>query len=554
MAGSGLVPNLRIWLSVSRIELLRDLRWLRAQDYVLLGTVVVALLATPGLWFTYRLMIDVGESFVTGSPPLATATTLVVVGWMFTVCLFVADGAGSNGEIGNKSAILTMRPVRDIAPGLLFTEIVKMAPYVFVPIAVVYLGLSVGVGTVRPFLSGLALGVVLTVSSGLIGYPIGVTLLGGIRQYRHLKAIKPIIGVVLGITYFATIFTGGFTAVVDIVRPVSTSAPLGWLGALAFATVPGADVSSADAASAVAATVLLVPVGIVGTVFAARHTWYVEEIANGDGGTRDSTDELDGTDATVFARILGSLCRTREAYGIARVSLLRRYRSPASLSYGAFPLLGAIPLFEQLLTTGSVPWYTPWLVIGYGGWFAGLAFTANVLGNQGRTLPLLLTSRTSGLQVVWGSIVAATIVVAPVTSVLAVGSGVAANRPPTELLGVGFAAPAVVVASATLATGIGTTFPRVTTVDISSSKNLELPSKYTLWLFSMVVICGAYATAIVVDETARIVATGLLSTYALDVDPSTLELLSGITIVLLVAGIPVSCLRAARQFDTYRLS
>lgn len=549
---SGSLPSPRISALVARVELRRDLRWVRAQDYMVLGAIAVVLLSIPGLWFMYQMTRDAGAALAAGSTTASSAWTIVAAGWLFTALILVADGVGDNGEPSDENAILTMRPPKDVAGALLLTETVKMTPYVVVPGLVAYLGLSVGAGTPLPFVGGLAVMLVGLASAGAVGYPLGVALKGVVRRYRRVNAIKPLVGVVLAVAYFGVIFTGEVSTVVRSIDPLLRTPPLGWLGDLALLTTPGAEASTLDAALVVALTVVLCPLGALGTVLAARYTWYTDEIHDGETEAQDDA-ESEPSSGTLDA-VLGLVCRRPGTRGVAATSLVRAYRAPRQLSFGAVPLLASIPLFEQLFVTGSVPWYAPWFVVGYGGWMAGLAFTANILGNQGQTLPMLLTARTTARQVVRGTVIAAVLVTVPAVTVLALGAGVFADLPTLELVAVGVSAPVVVVASAVLATGIGTAFPRFEAMSVSSSTEALPPSKYSLGLFSTLVSFVVVATALVLDDTARTIGSLLLNDtlpFGLTINAGTLELVAVGTLVLLVAAVPASYAYAVRCIENY---
>ncbi len=552
----GALPALAISAVIAKTELRRAARKIRDQDVWLallavgvLGFVVVSPLA-------FDAARDVGASLAAGDDgalthaPLAAAAT-----WVFLAAFMVVSGVGSYGEVDNADGMLTIRPPKDVAGGLFLSSLAQYIPWIAYPVAVVYAGLSVGAGTPLPFAGGVAAGAVVLLSSCAVGYPVGLFLKGVFRRSETLSRLKPVLGVAAGAIYFWLMFSGEFVTVAQTIEPAVLASPLGWLDDLALLTTPGASASSLAAVGAVSLAAVLFPVGVLATVRAARYAWYVDRAE--DNGTQATEPEDAGTaPAGRLGRLLSTVCRRQGTAGVAAVTLVRAYRAPMQSLFVAVPLLFAFPLFEQLLTSGSLPWYAPWLVVFYGAWAAGAASPLNVLGNQGATLPTLLTARSDGRTAVRGTVLAAVLLVAPLTTLGAAWTATAAGVPRAEAVAVTVAAPVGVVAGSVLAAGFGALFPRFESIDVTASRSAVLPSKAAFGLFSLLLTVGQVGAVFTASLTARRIGSVLLSErlpFGLTPSASTLESVGWFLVVLVLAAVPVAYLVAARRIDTYRL-
>jgi hypothetical protein len=242
---------------------------------------------------------------------------------------------------------------------------------------------------------------------------------------------------------------------------------------------------------------------------------------------------------------------------VATVVLLRAYRAPLQLIYVVVPLFLLVPTIEATVTTGFVPDWLPWSMLLYGGWVAGAAFPLNLLGNQGATLPTVLTASIRGRQVVHGYVLAAVLVWTPLTAAAAIGTGQLAGRSTRSLLSVGLAAPVAVTAGAILAAGFGTAFPRFQSIDLTGSTKALLPSKTAFALFSMAATLTVTAVGVLVDDIYRLVMSDILSTYlpfGITVTPSGLETGAQVGAVFVLVVVPLAYLFATRRIDNYTLS
>jgi ABC-2 type transport system permease protein len=551
------VPDARAAVELARVDLVRGYRWLRGQDFWLLYSAVSAVGFAFIALFAYALGHDTGLALAAGETPwfaAGGAATAWSVVWLFTVAMLVADAVGSNGDLDHDGHYLTLRPAADVAGGKVASAAVKFAGFVFLPVLALYVGLSLGTGTPTPLVGGVAAAVLTVASATAVGYPVGLGLKGAIRRSAVLTRLKPILGVGVGLAYFAVMLTGEFTTVVETLRPVLRAPPLGWLADLSLVTTPGVTPATTGVVGAVLLCVAVTVAGVLLTVPAARYAWRTDRTVTTEDGDEDV--ETTAPDHAID-RVLAWVTRAPATRGVASTALLRVYRSPLQLVFVAFPLLAAIPVGEQVLASGTVPWYAPWLAVWYGAWAAGAALPLNPLGNQGSALPPLLTSPADGRHVVHGHVLAAAVVAVPVTGTAAGLLADAAGYAPVEVLGVVLAAVGAVLAASVLAAGLGSLFPRFEAVDFAGSRRAVPPSKVAYGAFSTVLTATVVAGAAVQHDFAREVVSVLASRvlpFGWTVDAGGVETAAWVVLVAVTVALPVAYRVAVRRLRAYRLS
>jgi len=541
-------------LELARVDVRRGVRWALSQDFwVLYGLVAAAGFAFMG-WVSFDLGRTAGRQLAAGETTWLLSTgawTVWSVLWLFAVGLLTVDAVGSNGDLDADGYYLSVLSVPDVVGGKLLASAAKFTPFLLALAVPGHVGIALGAG--EPLsLVGCGVATLLTVASATaVGYPLGLTLKGLVRRSATLTRLKPLVGGALGVTYLVVMFSGEFTTVVARIEPVLGTPPLGWLGDLALATTTGVGASPAGAAGALVVGGVVVVAGAALATPAARYAWETDR-------ARPAADD-DESDATPPAdpvgRLLGAAPVSQPTRGIAVTTLQRVVRSPFQLVFAAVPLLAAIPMGEQVLTTGTVPWYAPWLVVWYGAWAAGAAVPLNPLGAQGATLPALLSSPASGGQVVRGHVVAAALPVAPLTAATAVGVGVLGDQSATQLAAVGVAAVAVVVAASVLAAGIGTTFPRFEALDLGNAREAVPPSKVAFGVFGTALSLSVVAVAVVTGDLARELVAALL-TQSLPFDPTVgpdaVATAGWVVLCLAAPSVPLAYRTAATRIENYR--
>lgn len=559
----GRVPSPSISAVIARVELRRMLRRIRAQDVWLALVAVSSLIFVAILPLVFDIGRDWGATFASGDAgPASTVGLVLATAWVFQIAMGVVAGVGSYGEVDNAAGMLTIRPPKDVAGGMLLLNVAGYAPYLFVPVTAGFAGIAVGAGTATPLAGGIVATAAILASAMALGYPAGLALKGAIRRSAWLSRLKPVVGAVVGVAYFWVMFSGHLPAVVDALDPVLRGPPLGWLADLALVTTPGAGADPLGAAAALGLAIVAVPVGTLATVRAATFAWFVDEARGTDdldtSGAHGSSDATatEPTKSTRLGEALGAVSRRQGTVGVAAVTLVRAYRAPLQLLFAAVPLLFALPMVEGVLASGAVPPYAPWFAMCYGAWAAGVAAPLNLLGNQGAALPTVLTARAHGRAVVHGTVLAVVAPLGPLTAVIAGAAANATGRPPVEAALVGALALAVVVAGCVLAAALGALFPRFDGIDVTGDRTATPPSKAAFALFSVTVVLAVSAAGVLTDEFYRLAIHAMVTPrlpFGLSLSVAGLERLALAVTVALVVAVPAAYALAVRRVDGYRL-
>lgn len=540
----------RSW-EIARIELLRGYRWVRYQDFWVVFTAITGVLSLFFLWQTFDAARSVGSALAAGGTFPMWLVTATSVLWVFLTILLVGDGFGSNGNLDNDGQYLTICPAADIAGGLLLAAAAKFSVYTIGLGLAAGAGLVAGTGSFLPLLGITAAAVAIPATAAAIGYPIGFALKGFVRRSANLGRLTTVLGVGIGLAYVTLSVTGELLTVVERLEPILQSPPVAWFGHLALATTPNAGVDL----SGVIVLLGLLPVTVVGgavlAVPAARYAWLADTARRSD----DEPSELPSAPNSRLDAILALICRAPATRGVASTTLRRAVRSPFQFVFVAPPLVAAIVFIEGAVTTGTVRWYVPWFVVWYGAWAGGAVLPLNPLGNQGSTLPALLTAPARGRHVVHGNVIAAALVGAPLTAVAALAAGTLAGSAPPVLAALGVASVAAVTGSAILATGIGSVFPRFEAISFDGSRRAVPPSKRAYSLFSAMLSVVVIAGAFVADETARAVGAILVSRWLpfVEVGVETLAILGRIGLVGGLVCLAVAYRVGTRRIDAYQI-
>lgn len=547
---TGWLPSPGVSYAVAVTELRRTWRKLRGQDVWAVAAAVGGVLLLVSMPVAFGFGREFGREILAGEQSLSTATLALALVWLVIAVFGVFSGLGSEGELDSQAAVLTARPPKDVAGGLMLTIVFGYAPFLFLPALAGSAGFAVALGTPAP-LPALALAMVLLLTTATTsGYVIGLWSKGVVRRTPWLERYKSALAVLLFGGYIWLTASGALWPILRVTGGWLTASPLGWLGHLAFVTTPDSGMSVRVATGAVALGALVVVVTLYGVVRAAEYAWYVESVGT---GTRASESEA-GTAGRRLDGVLAATGVSPSTRGVTTAVLVRAYRSPLQLVYVAVPLLFALPAFESMLRTASAPVWAPWAVLVYGGWAAGTAFPLNLLGNQGATLPALLTSNSRGRALVHGHVLAGVIAFAPATLVAAVGTALLAGLSGEMLLYVALGAPVTVVAGTALGAGLGAAFPRFKLLEITSARKARLPSKVAFVVFSIVAVLMSTAAGVLADVRYRFRLSRSLSVYlpyGAEVSRDGLLPYAWGLVGLLAALVPLAYLYAVRQVDRY---
>ncbi len=552
----GRFPSPSISYQIAMTESRRSWRKIRNQDLWLALSALGVLFVVVSLPILFGISRDFGADLAAGEASTSLAFVLVVVSWLGMVGFGIMSGVGSEGEVDNQAAILTIRPPKDVAGGLLLSNVIGYG-YLSLPLALAA-GVGLAVGAETPFaLAGIVLAALLVILTGVIlGFAVGLVLKGLFRESPWLATLKPVLGVAVVVGYFWVSATGRLGQILEEVGSVLVDSPLGWLGDLAFLTTPNAGASAINATGAIILGAAVLPVGVLAVVRAAEYAWYVEQPEQEDDETESGAEHS----ASVLKRLdhaLGAVGVSAGTRGVTTTVLRRGYRAPLQLVYVVAPLLFVLAPIETTVRTGVIPEWLPWALLLYGAWAGGAAFPLNILGNQGATLPLVLAARIRGRQVLHGYLLATALVFVPLTAGAGVGAAYFAERSTGTVLAVGVAAPAAVVAGAVLAAGIGAAFPRFSTIDLTTQRKARLPSKIAFGLFSVAAILAVTAISVLLDDIYRLVMSDVLSTYlpyGITLSPSGLETLAQGAVIVLVVLVPLTYLFAEKRIDRYEIA
>ncbi|SEW03829.1 hypothetical protein [Halobacterium jilantaiense] len=549
------VPDAGAAVELARVDLVRGYRWVRSQDFWLLYGSFTAVGFAFITVYAYSLGRDTGVALAAGETPwfaAGGAATAWSVVWLFTAATLAGGAFGSSGDLDNDGHYLTLRPTADVAAGKLASAAVKFAGFVVPPALGLALGLSLGLGTPVPVLGVVAAATVTVTSAAAVGYPAGFLLKGVVRRSNVLTRLKPVVGVGIFAAYFTVMFTGNFTTVVEALRPALRAPPLGWLGDLSLATTPGVTPGAVGVAGALALGVAVTGVGVLLAVPAARYAWRTDRTVSTEGDDGPTTAPDHAVD-----RLLGAVTRAPATRGLASTALLRVYRSPLQLVFVSFPLLAAIPVGEQMLASGTVPWYAPWLAVWYGAWAAGATLPLNPLGNQGSALPSLLTAPADGRHAVHGYVAATAVVAVPVTVAAAVLLAWLSGATALATAGVGAGAVGAVLAASVLAAGVGSVFPRFEGVDFAGSRRAVPPSKVAYGAFSAALTATVVSVAAVQSALASEVVAVLASRalpFGWSANAGGVESAAWVVLVAVAVSLPVAYRVAVGRLRDYRLS
>lgn len=552
---TGPLPSVAVSYAVAATELRRTWRKLRGQGIWFAAAAIGAVLLFVSMPIAFEFGREFGQEFRAGERSLSTATLALAVVWLIVAVFGVFSGLGSEGELDSQAAVLTARPPKDVAGGLMLTIVLGYAPFLLLPGLAGSAGFAAALDSAEAMVGLVLAMVLLLVTATVSGYVLGLWCKGFVRRTPWLERHKSVLGLLLFGGYIWLTASGALWPLLRAAGDTLSASPLAWLGHLAFVTTSGAAMPTRTAAGAIVLSTVLVGVALYGVVRAAEYAWYVESVALGD---RDDPAEGENT-AMAGARLDTALALLRVSpptRGVTTAVLVRAYRSPLQLVYVAVPLLFALPAFESMLRTFSAPIWAPWAVLVYGGWAAGTAFPMNLLGNQGATLPALLTTNSRGRALVHGHVLAGVIVFVPVTLVAAVGAGVLAGLSSRMLWYVVAATPAAVISSTILAAALGAAFPRFKVLEITSARKARLPSKVAFVVFSITAVLMSTAAGVLTDVRYRFRLSNSLSLYlpfGVDIGRDSLLPYGWGVVGVLAALVPVAYLFAVWQINRYHM-
>jgi len=213
------------------------------------------------------------------------------------------------------------------------------------------------------------------------GIPAGFIIALGVRnagvRSRLLSRLRTLFLVLLGIGYFALIFTNAFASALEPIYRVLSPTPIDWFGDLAALGL-GVGASPFRAIGAVGFTGVFVVVAVVSLYRLSEWLWYADgvHITHEVERSDDRSSRFNG-----LSRIL-----SQPVFGVVVADWKRARRSPISLSFALYPLIVLAGPIVTAVQTGEIGTGLPLWVLLTGTWVAGSLFALNVVGQEGAAL------------------------------------------------------------------------------------------------------------------------------------------------------------------------
>ncbi|RNJ27075.1 hypothetical protein [Halosegnis longus] len=492
-------------LTIARTELRRSVRKVTGRLSQILGLGVGLFIFTAGaLLLSYLLVTETPD--LSGFTIGAGVRSAVAFQWLFVVAIITQRVVTVNPRPDADAHLLTtVRPATAVF-GLVLAETARILAYIGVPLLIVTLALAYATGSVAT-VPLVALAVILLFVSGVVlAHVIGLTIKLAVARIPVLARHRTVLGTLAVVLLF-----GGYTVVQSTSGGTSGLGivPVGWVADLAALALP-IGTSPSHAAGGLVMTGFVILAGVPLASRIATAFWFGDSVTP-EIETEEAT--VDGVGSDPLASGLGLLGRLPLGSGqsghVARRTVLLARRAPAKLSYLILPFIVAGSFLIQAalgeLTLPAVV-FAPGLAVALP-WVAGAAFTLNPLGDEGRVLPLTLTSPIDGRTYLRGLIRPGIVIgglCLPAVPILALATG---HTPVDTVLVLAVATVGVLTAAA-IAAGIGMVFPRTDTIRVARGQEASPPTMTAMLLYT---VCVGVTVALPI---AAGLAPGLVRTIA----------------------------------------
>ncbi|WP_248516926.1 hypothetical protein [Salinarchaeum laminariae] len=519
--------------------------------------VILVVGTAAGAYAGYRLGgVVVGDGSVFGVEefPLEVVGGIAALLWLVVTVIFVTRAVGERGTLAQPEAVLTIVPTWEALVGVYVAECAYVAMWVLGPAAGAGAGLAVGTGALTPVVAVPVALLLAGWSTVAVGYPVGLTVRHVALRFPFVARHKSGVVVAAFLVYFVLISAGALNeAMVTLFEPMQSS-PMAWFADLAFLGTPGVDASPVQAVGAAVFAVVVVGVGVVAGTRVADTHWFSDPVLAGE--EPEESVSVDGSGASSVEEWIEGVFGRRTGTLIV-VSWRRVVRAPMKVLYAFFPVFFITGMVAEIVQTGDVPAFFPYLVVVIAAWAAGVIFTLNPLGDQGAVLTSTLLSGVDGRTFVHAHMIAGLVVAIPIGTVV---TGVLAVLSPVEtrtVVALTAATPVLMVLAAVVSVGIGMAFPRFDEVNVTRSMTTVLPSRWAFVLFTAYLFLTAAAAGVTYEEAVRELAAVLLSfvlPFGIDVAPGTLFSASVVVLAVAVVAPVVAYRSAVRRFDEYTLA
>lgn len=548
---------------IARVEVIRSVRAVRSSStqtaaigFALLFWTVLPTLG--GGFAAYQL----GQALP--DPPFDVLSAVrggAAVWWVGVAVFVTARTAGKRGELEHPDGMLTTVPARDAALGLLLAEYTRIVLVAAVPVIAITVALVAGSGALVSLVVVPVTALLVLAVAAVVGFFVGVAVKWVTVQTPWLARNRTALFVAAFFAYMFAIVSDTFNDILTVLSRTLRGTPLAWFGDAVLLGLHGIEASVTYATGAAAmAVVLLAVVGSV-SVRAAVTLWYTDqaqateeedgEKVNSKSTRTETTPQSPGIVSRILSAVVSQPTRT-VTFGAWR----RAKRTPIKMLYIAYPLFFLYGPLRTAVETGVVPKSLPALVALYGAWATG-ATVLNPFGDEGAVLPTTLLSGISGREFVAGHLLSAALVGVPLVGAVTTAVGVASSLALGQTLILGALSALFVVVGSVLAIGIGTLFPRFSTVEVFQSREVVMPSKGAFIAYSLVVFGGAAGAVVALVPAYSSLVSEVLGALAFGgsanaVSADAVRVFGGVLAVLACVVGPVVAYRyASRRFEAY---
>jgi len=499
--------DLRVGLSIARVELLRSLRTvLGDRRRVASGIVVAAVVALPYLG-VLGAVHDAGARVAAGDDSLVTALRGAFPATLGGLILLATVQRVAESSVPDGAELL-LTAAR--TPAVVLGELLSATATLYATLAVL-LGpglVAFALGANSPATVPVALAAALPVVAfaATVGYLLALSgaVLG--RRLPHVTGLKfgAYVGgmVLVGLSgpLLAEYAESGAAGPLERIAavPVTDYALLALLG------TPAGVVSLAGVATGLGLCLVTVG-GILAAPRLAAHLWFTD-VGSGRGAVTERYADV--------PRFFAATPSLRVAW---RYLLLAR-RAPRRLVHLTVFLFMLFPLTGVVVADpGLVPAVASGTAVVLGALLSGAAFGLNPLGDEGDVLPALIVTGVGGRRLVRGRLLAGLSVGLPLAVLGAVGLWLTLALRARIGLGLLAGVGPVSVAAGCVALGMGTAVPKFETEEIFGVETVH-PSRIPLLLYVygglVAVPLGIALVALPLDTVDRTVHLAALSAYA----------------------------------------
>ncbi|SEH68066.1 hypothetical protein SAMN05192561_1319 [Halopenitus malekzadehii] len=410
-----------------------------------------------------------------------------VYGWIFVVGFGGYRAYAVALRPDNLDGLLTTISHRDVIGGIVLTELVLWSAFLLTIGTAATVAFAIGAGSVVT-IPVVFLTLCLVLATGL---PTGFILALGVRnagvRSLLLSRLRMLFLLLVGIGYFLVIVTNAFTSILEPLHRVLAPTPINWFGDLAAIGL-GVGASPLRAIGMIGFSAVFTIAAVFSLFRLSEWLWYADGV--------HVTHEVDRTEDESSTFGILSRVLSHPVLGVVIVDWKRARRAPISLSFALYPVIVLAGPLVTAVQSGEIGTGLPLWILLSGTWIAGALFALNVIGQEGAALPVTLLSESPERALVVGHIVSGGLLLAPVTVVATVATGVLSPHSLPTVASLGVSALVLSAISGAIATGIGAVFPRFEAVSVSRSRKAIVPSVLGFVGYSIVVVVVALPTVI----------------------------------------------------------